>query len=106
MAVQAQALRSELALSAHAGPVYGLALANEYAELFATSALGEIRVWHTATGRELLRISVPNLHCRCLAFMPVCLSISSPPPPPPPPPPKWHSPDCLDLLIGMTKAVQ
>lgn len=71
--VQAQTLRSELVLSAHAGPVYGLAFAHEYAELFATSALGEIRVWHTATGRELLRISVPNLHCKCLAFMPVCL---------------------------------
>lgn len=71
--LQAQTLRSELVLSAHAGPVYGLAFAHEYAELFATSALGEIRVWHTATGRELLRISVPNLHCKCLAFMPVCL---------------------------------
>ncbi len=68
-------MRSQLVLSAHAGPVHGLAFAQDYAELFATSALGEIRVWHTATGRELLRISVPNLHCRCLAFMPVSLAL-------------------------------
>ena len=38
------------------------------AQVFATGALGEVRVWHITTCRELLRVRVPNLACRCLAF--------------------------------------
>jgi cilia- and flagella-associated protein 52 len=37
-------------------------------QVFATAAFGEIRVWHITTCRELLRVQVPNLDCRCLAF--------------------------------------
>jgi cilia- and flagella-associated protein 52 len=37
-------------------------------QVFATAAFGEIRVWHITTCRELLRVRVPNLDCRCLAF--------------------------------------
>lgn len=39
--------------------------------MFATAGVGYIRVWHLATCRELLRITVPNLECHCIAFMPV-----------------------------------
>ena len=39
------------------------------AELFATCAKKDIRVWHTLTNRELLRITVPNMTCHGIDFM-------------------------------------
>jgi len=36
--------------------------------LFATCSGGQIRVWHTTTSRELLRIDVPNMKCNCIHF--------------------------------------
>ncbi|XP_065753335.1 cilia- and flagella-associated protein 52 isoform X1 [Phocoena phocoena] len=39
------------------------------AELFATCAKKDIRVWHTLSNRELLRITVPNMTCRGIDFM-------------------------------------
>ncbi|KAM7067685.1 cilia- and flagella-associated protein 52 isoform 2-T2 [Molossus nigricans] len=39
------------------------------AELFATCAKKDIRVWHTLSNRELLRITVPNMTCHCIEFM-------------------------------------
>jgi cilia- and flagella-associated protein 52 len=36
--------------------------------VFATASFAEIRVWHIHTGRELLRITVPNVGCCCVAF--------------------------------------
>ena len=32
------------------------------------AATEEIRIWHLDTCRELLRIVVPNLDCKCVAF--------------------------------------
>ena len=39
-------------------------------DLFATSSRHDVRVWHSNTGKELLRISVPNLQCNALAITP------------------------------------
>ncbi|VFV44929.1 wd repeat-containing protein 16 [Lynx pardinus] len=39
------------------------------AELFATCAKKDIRVWHTLSNRELLRITVPNMTCHGIDFM-------------------------------------
>ncbi|XP_055111989.1 cilia- and flagella-associated protein 52 isoform X4 [Symphalangus syndactylus] len=39
------------------------------AELFATCAKKDIRVWHTSSNRELLRITVPNMTCHSIDFM-------------------------------------
>nr|KAF6455336.1 cilia and flagella associated protein 52 [Rousettus aegyptiacus] len=39
------------------------------AELFATCAQKDIRVWHTLSNRELLRITVPNMTCHGIDFM-------------------------------------
>lgn len=39
------------------------------AELFATCAKMDIRVWHTLSNRELLRITVPNMTCHSIDFM-------------------------------------
>ncbi|XP_058531584.1 cilia- and flagella-associated protein 52 isoform X2 [Ochotona princeps] len=38
-------------------------------ELFATCAKKDIRVWHTLSNRELLRITVPNMTCHGIEFM-------------------------------------
>ncbi|XP_003466261.1 cilia- and flagella-associated protein 52 isoform X1 [Cavia porcellus] len=38
-------------------------------ELFATCAKKDIRVWHTMSNRELLRITVPNITCHAIDFM-------------------------------------
>lgn len=40
------------------------------AELFATSSCNDVRVWHAATGKELLRITVANLTCHAVSITP------------------------------------
>jgi len=37
-------------------------------QLFATCSGDEIRIWHTLTSRELLRICVPNMTCNTIEF--------------------------------------
>lgn len=37
-------------------------------ELFATCSFEDIRVWHSSTSQELLRIKVPNKTCNSLTF--------------------------------------
>jgi len=37
-------------------------------QLFATCSGDDIRIWHTVTSRELLRISVPNMTCNAIEF--------------------------------------
>jgi WD40 repeat protein len=37
-------------------------------ELFATCSFEDIRVWHSATNQELLRIKVQNKTCTSIAF--------------------------------------
>ena len=41
-----------------------------YGEVFATCAAGDVRVWHTASAREVLRIEVRTASCTAVAFMP------------------------------------
>nr|XP_020822405.1 cilia- and flagella-associated protein 52 isoform X2 [Phascolarctos cinereus] len=38
-------------------------------DLFATCSMEDIRVWHTSSNRELLRITVPNMTCYAIDFM-------------------------------------
>jgi hypothetical protein len=57
--------------TAHSDKISGLAFPDQYGEVFATCSLGCIRVWHLKGCRELLRISLPNLECRCITFAPV-----------------------------------
>jgi len=61
-------LSEELLQTAHAEKINALAFPVGYSEVFATAAPGCIRVWHLDSCRELLRISVPNLECKCLVF--------------------------------------
>lgn len=55
--------------------VHDVAFPHDYSDVFAACGLGEIRVWHLHSRRELLRMSVPNLDCRCVAFMQVCAPV-------------------------------
>lgn len=57
--------------TAHSDKIRGLAFPDQYGEVFATCSLGCIRVWHLRGCRELLRINLPNLECRCVTFAPV-----------------------------------
>lgn len=57
--------------TAHSDKISGLAFPSQYGEVFVTCSFGCIRVWHLHGCRELLRISLPNLECRCITFAPV-----------------------------------
>ena len=45
-------------------------MSRDSSELFATSSHGDIRVWHADSCKELLRISVPNMLCHAIDFLP------------------------------------
>lgn len=63
--------------TAHSEKIYSLAFPVQYGEVFATCSAGGIRVWHLTSCRELLRIRLPNLDCRCVAFAPVSRAMCS-----------------------------
>ena len=42
----------------------------ESSELFATSSRHDVRVWHSNTSKELLRIQIPNLLCNAVEITP------------------------------------
>ncbi|GBF88745.1 flagellar associated protein [Raphidocelis subcapitata] len=64
----ARTLTEELIQSAHPERINGVAFPIGYSEVFATASPGAVRVWHLDSCRELLRIAVANLECKCLAF--------------------------------------
>lgn len=68
--VQCAGLVSELKSSAHHDPITDAVFPRGYSEVFATCAGSQIRVWHTTTLSEVLRVQVPNQVCNCIAFMP------------------------------------
>ncbi|XP_026277073.1 cilia- and flagella-associated protein 52 isoform X1 [Frankliniella occidentalis] len=57
-----------LIVTCHTSCIYDIAFPKNYAEVFATASKDDIRVWHTETCRELLRISVPNFTCSTVKF--------------------------------------
>ncbi|WIA36861.1 hypothetical protein OEZ86_008112 [Tetradesmus obliquus] len=70
-------LSEDVVQTAHPDKIFGLAFPANYGEVFATCSAGGIRVWHLAGCRELLRISLPNLDCKCVTFAPDGKSIIS-----------------------------
>ena len=70
-------LVAELKATCHADEVNDVVYAKGYSELFATSAGSDIRIWHSGTLQELLRVQVPNQECNCIAFAPSGTSIVS-----------------------------
>jgi len=68
--VQLDGLVAELKTTCHAEHINDVFFPRDYSMLFATSAGSDIRIWHSDTLSELLRVQVPNCECNCLAFMP------------------------------------
>ncbi|KAG9343876.1 hypothetical protein JZ751_013262 [Albula glossodonta] len=54
--------------TSHKDAVNDIAFPLGTSELFATCSMNDIRVWHTSTSKELLRITVPNLICNVVCF--------------------------------------
>ena len=59
----------ELRQSCHFDKINDAVFPSGLSDVFATCAFQDIRVWHKASCRELLRISLPNLECQCMAFL-------------------------------------
>lgn len=63
-------LEHEPRSTCHFAGVRDVAFPHGYSDLFATCSENDIRVWHTETRNELLRINVPGLTCNCVGFSP------------------------------------
>ncbi|XP_016362298.1 cilia- and flagella-associated protein 52-like [Sinocyclocheilus anshuiensis] len=61
--------KPELIATNHNSAVKDVAFPFGTSELFATCSQNDIRVWHTESSKELLRIMVPNITCNALGFM-------------------------------------
>jgi WD40 repeat protein len=72
-----ETLEHELRNTCHFARINDVAFPRGYSELFATCSSHDIRVWHSRTRNELLRINVPNLECLCVTFSPDGTSIIS-----------------------------
>ena len=68
--VQYDQLVAELKTTGHAESVQDVVFPSGYSELFATCAGSDIRIWHTKTKAELLRVQVPQVTCNCISFAP------------------------------------
>ncbi|KAM8842729.1 cilia- and flagella-associated protein 52 [Synchiropus picturatus] len=61
--------KADLLSSCHNRAVTDVAMPCEKPEIFATCSEGDIRLWHTKSPIERLRITVPNVFCNALEFM-------------------------------------
>merc|ERR1711892_255890 len=68
-------LSKDLLKTCHGSAVNDIAFPNETSSLFATGGKGDVRIWETETGKELVRIEVPNITCNAVAFSPDGMSI-------------------------------
>uniref|UniRef100_A0A1I8H039 Cilia- and flagella-associated protein 52 n=3 Tax=Macrostomum lignano TaxID=282301 RepID=A0A1I8H039_9PLAT len=53
----------------HSSAINDIAFPFGTSDLFATCSYEDIRVWHTPTQKELLRITVPNMTCYAIDFL-------------------------------------
>lgn len=70
---QAKTLSSEVVRSAHAGRISGVVFPHGYSKVFATCGRDGVRLWETATRKQLLRIQAGNLDCTSIIFSKVCM---------------------------------
>ncbi|KAK1163716.1 cilia- and flagella-associated protein 52-like [Acipenser oxyrinchus oxyrinchus] len=61
--------KEELVGTCHNEAVYDISFPFGTSELFATCSKNDIRVWHSDTCKELLRITVPNMTCHAVELM-------------------------------------
>eukprot|EP00128_Syssomonas_multiformis_P006655 Colp12_sorted_trinity150504_noHs@14952 len=70
-------MKPELLMTCHYDSINDVAFPTNFSELFATCSSNDIRVWQTNNCQERLRITVPNLVCHTVSFMPDGKSIVS-----------------------------
>nr|XP_033817632.1 cilia- and flagella-associated protein 52 [Geotrypetes seraphini]XP_033817633.1 cilia- and flagella-associated protein 52 [Geotrypetes seraphini]XP_033817634.1 cilia- and flagella-associated protein 52 [Geotrypetes seraphini]XP_033817635.1 cilia- and flagella-associated protein 52 [Geotrypetes seraphini] len=61
--------KEELIASCHNEAINDIVFPFGTSELFATCSKSDIRVWHNASNKELLRITIPNMTCHSITFM-------------------------------------
>ncbi|XP_069606735.1 cilia- and flagella-associated protein 52 [Ranitomeya imitator] len=61
--------REEIISTCHSEAINDIVFPFGTSELFATCSKNDIRVWHTTSHKELLRIAVPNVTCNAIQFM-------------------------------------
>ncbi|XP_018423807.1 PREDICTED: cilia- and flagella-associated protein 52 [Nanorana parkeri] len=61
--------KEELIATCHSEAINDIVFPFGTSELFATCAKNDIRVWHTTSHKELLRITIPNMTCNTIEFM-------------------------------------
>ncbi|KAJ3417382.1 Cilia- and flagella-associated protein 52 [Chytridiales sp. JEL 0842] len=61
-------LTPTLKSTCHYSPVNDICFPQDSSDVFATASDADIRIWNATTCEELLRISVPNLECKCITF--------------------------------------
>ncbi|CAI8045501.1 Cilia- and flagella-associated protein 52 [Geodia barretti] len=68
--VELESFSPQLISSSHCSKVTDVCFPQKSSDLFATSSYSDVRVWHADTGKELLRLSTPNVTCHAVAFTP------------------------------------
>ena len=66
--VDTETLKAELRATCHTDRVNAIAFPHNMSEVFATAALGEIKLWNSRSKQEVLSIRVPGIECFCLDF--------------------------------------
>ncbi|XP_071968734.1 cilia- and flagella-associated protein 52 [Engystomops pustulosus] len=61
--------KEEIIATCHSEAINDVVFPFATSELFATCSKNDIRVWHTTSHKELLRITVPNVTCNAIQFM-------------------------------------
>ncbi|KAI8850812.1 quinon protein alcohol dehydrogenase-like superfamily [Chytridium lagenaria] len=59
---------ANLKSTCHYAPINDICFPTDSSDVFATASDADIRVWNANSCSELLRISVPNLECKCITF--------------------------------------
>ena len=66
--LQAKTLAKEALRNAHSGRISGVVFPTGYSEVFATCGKDGVRVWQTASRKQLLKIQVDGLDCTSILF--------------------------------------
>lgn len=66
--VDHQAFEPKLTKASHNSKVNDICFPEGCSDLFATGSDSDVRVWNIHTQQELLRVSVPNVHCLSVVF--------------------------------------
>jgi WD40 repeat protein len=66
--VDLQEFKPVLKSSSHYAVVNDVCFPQDSSDIFATASDTDIRIWNATNNRELVRIAVPNLECKCIIF--------------------------------------